>query len=80
MKATIAPLEIAVRHTIRPDVGREFIAFEITGWDDVKKLAKKVLLFDGRKFIFSCWNSDRMECIFFRPLQGEILTAKIVAK
>jgi len=77
MKATIAPLEIAVNHTVRPDVGREFISFSITGWDDVKKLTKKVLVYDGRKFVFSCWDSDRMECVFYRMLDGSTITAKI---
>lgn len=77
MKATIAPLEIAVRHSIRPDVGREFLSFPIDGWDEVKKLTKKVLVFDERKFIFSCWNSDRMECCFYRMLDGSTVTAKI---
>lgn len=77
MKATIAPLEIAVKHSVRPDVGREFLSFPIDGWDEVKKLTKKVLLFEGRKFTFSCWNSDRMECVFVRGLDADAPTAKI---
>lgn len=79
MKAIVAPLEIAVSHSTRPDVGREFLSFGISGWDEVKKLTKKVLIFDGRKFIFSCWNSDRMEIVFYRMLDGSTLTAKIKA-
>jgi hypothetical protein len=77
MKATIAPLEIAVQHSVRPDVAREFLSFGISGWDEVKKLTKKVLTYDGRKFVFSCWNSDRMEIVFYRMLDGSTKTVKI---
>lgn len=75
--AVVAQDEIAVRYSLRPDVGREFLSFPITGWDDVKKLTKKVLVYDGRKFVFSCWNSDRMECVFYRMLDGSTLTAQV---
>lgn len=44
------------------------------GWDDVKKICKKVLEFDGKKYVFTGWNSDRNE-VFFR--QGQNF-AKIV--
>ncbi len=76
MKATIAPLEISVTHTVRPDVGREFLRFDITGWDEVKKLTKKVLTFEGRKFVFSGWNSEGNYCCFYRMLDGSTTTAK----
>ena len=80
MKATILANEIAVRHSVRPDVGREFLTVACpNGWDDVKKLTKKVLSFNGRRFTFTGWNSDSCECYFARPLVGEILTAKIGA-
>lgn len=78
MNATISPTEFAVNHAIRPDVQREFISFSISGWDEVKKLTKKVLLYDGRKFTFSCWNSDRLEIVFVRPLSGDVATAKFL--
>jgi hypothetical protein len=77
MNATIAPNEIAVTHTVRPEVGREFLSFPITGWDEVKKLTKKVLVYDGRKFVFSCWNSDEMYCCFYRMLDGSTRTAQV---
>ena len=77
MKATILPDEIAVQYSFRPDVQREFLSFPISGWDEVKKLVKKVLVYDGRKFVFSCWNSDRMEIIFYRMLDNSTKTAKI---
>lgn len=79
MKAVLMPpSEISVRHAVRPDVGREFLTFDVpNGWDDVKKVCKRVLLFDGRKFVFSCWNSDRLECVFYRLLDGTTLTATL---
>jgi len=64
MKATILPNEISVEHTSRE--GREYLKFSITGWDEVSKLTKKVLLFNGNKFKFSCWNSDDLYCVFIR--------------
>lgn len=75
--ATVLETKIAVRHTVRPDVGREFISFDIEGWDDVKKVCKKVLEYDGREFVFSCWNSDRNDCVFYRMLDGSTKTATI---
>jgi hypothetical protein len=78
--ATIARNEIPVRHSVRPDVNREFIVLDVpNGWDDVAKICKKVLLFDGRKFAFTGWNSDRNECYFARPMTGgEVQTASFV--
>lgn len=64
MKATILPNEISVEHTSRE--GREYLKFSISGWDEVSKLTKKVLLFGGKKFKFSCWNSDDLYCVFIR--------------
>ena len=78
--AQIVEGEIAVFHSVRVDVGREFLSWEISGWDEVKKYTKKVLLFDGRKFTFSCWNSDRMEIVFVRGLNSDPQTAKIVSE
>ena len=78
MNATVVPNEIPVRHAVRLDVGREFITFDVpNGWEDVKKVSKKVLLFDGRKFVFSCWNSDSNYCCFYRMLSGDPSTATI---
>jgi len=69
--ATISPNEIAVTHSVRPDVDREFLTIDIpNGWDDVKKISKKVLIYDDRKFTFCSWNSDTMKCHFSRMLDG----------
>ncbi len=67
MKATILPNEISVEHTSCN--GREYLKFSISGWDEVSKLTKKVLLFDGKKFKFSCWNSDDLYCVFIRTYE-----------
>ena len=80
MKTIVLTNEVPVRHSIRPDVGREFLAIDCPrGWDDVKKLTKKVLSYEGRKFTFTGWNSDSNECYFFRPLDGSVMTARISA-
>lgn len=34
------------------------------GWDDVKKISKKVLVFDGENYTFTGWNSDTLRCYF----------------
>lgn len=71
MKATIHPQDVPVTHSIRPDVNREFLTVSCPeGWDDVKKICKKVLTFDGRKFTFTGWNSDRNEAFFACPLNN----------
>ena len=81
MNATIMPNEVRVRHAVREDVGLEFLTIDVpNGWDDVKKICKKVLLFDGRKFTFSGWNSDRNECFFNRPIGRDPQTATVCHK
>lgn len=76
MTATIAKNEIEVRHSIRPDIGKEFITFDIpNGWDDVQKICKKILIFENKKFSFSCWNSDSNYCVFSKLIGDEIKTA-----
>ena len=71
MKATIVKNEIEVSHAIRPDVNREFLTVKCpNGWDDVKKLTNKVLTFEGRKFTYCSWNSDRNVANFSRFLSG----------
>jgi hypothetical protein len=79
-KASISSHEIKVEHSIRPDVGREFLTLDVEGWDDVRKLTKKVLVFGGKKFTFSGWNSDTNQCFFAKPLHGEAHFAQISSK
>lgn len=81
MKATIALNEIAVQHSIRPDIGREFLTIDIeNGWDDVKKLTNKVLNFDNKKFTFTGWCSDTNKCFFAKPLDINATSARITNK
>lgn len=70
MNATIAPEQITIRaHTVRPDVDREFLTIDVPGgWDEVQHMTKRVLVYDGRSFAFSGWNSDQNVAYFFRPL------------
>jgi hypothetical protein len=79
LNASIAQNEISVEHSICGD--REFLKFSVpNGWDDVKQFTGKVLEFDGRKFIFSCWNSDSLYCVFYRMRDGSTITAKIAKR
>ncbi len=67
--ATVSPDQFEVRHTVDGD--REFLCFDVpNGWDDVKKVCKKLLEFEGRLFAYSCWNSDTNHCHFRRALDG----------
>lgn len=78
MKALVTQ-EIAVRHSIREDMGREYLTFDVpAGWDDVKKVSNKVLLYDNRRFVFTGWNSDTNKCYFYRMLDGSTKTARII--
>lgn len=78
MNAKFSTNEIPVRHSVRPDVGREFLEIDIpNGWDDVQKISKKILIFNGQKFKFCGWNSDSLKCYFFKPIDGEIESAEI---
>ena len=73
MKATFALKDIVVSHTVRPDVRREFLTIDVpNGWDDVKKVTQKILVFDGRKFAYTGWNSDRNEAFFARGLDRDL--------
>jgi hypothetical protein len=47
--------------------GVHFIETPVSGWDDVKPHARKLLSFEGRTYGWSCWNSDRMVSVFRSP-------------
>jgi len=69
--ASIASNKIAVTHTVRPDVDREFLTINVpNGWDDCKKLTNKVLTYEGRDFSWSGWNSDVNQAYFVRFING----------
>ena len=67
MNATISKNEVAVVYNNRQDVGREYLTLDVpNGWDDVAKLTKKVLRYNGKTFVFTGWNSDDLKCYFVR--------------
>lgn len=63
--ATVQEELIPVRHTIREDDGSHWLQIDIpNGWDDVKRLTKKVLTYQGRNYTYMSWNSDRLTASF----------------
>lgn len=77
--ATINKNQVSVAHSVRPDVGGEFLAVNVpNGWDDVKKIKAKVLSFGGKSFTWRGWNSDDNICYFFCPSSGANNIATIV--
>lgn len=71
--------DIPVRYTERPEVNRDFLTLSVpNGWDDVRHLCKRVLDYQGRRFTFTGWNSDRLECFFAAPHGGSQPVAKII--
>jgi len=78
MNATIAANEIPVKYTRREDVDHEFLTIEVpNGWEDVKKISKKVLVYDGKRFTFTGWNSDTNLCYFSKPIDANACVATI---
>lgn len=76
--ATVSKNEISVEYSERPDVGRDFLTIDVpAGWDDVSRICKKVLEYNGRKFTFTGWNSDTLKCYFCAPHGGSQSVAKI---
>lgn len=63
--ATITNL-IAVRPSDRRNEGLgRYLTIDIpNGWDDCKKICKKVIEYQGVNYKFTGWNSDRNECFF----------------
>jgi len=45
---------------------QNILTVQITGYEDVLALQNKALIFEGRTFQFSGWNSDTNEA-YFRP-------------
>jgi len=77
-RARIAKDEIAVRYSARADVGREFLEIDVpNGWDDVKSIHTRVLIYENKRFIFTGWNSDSLKAYFARPFGAEPEIAKI---
>lgn len=56
---------IAVNSHTRADDGTNWLIIDCpNGWDDVKKLTKKVLTYQNETYTFMSWNSDKNVCYF----------------
>ena len=67
------------RHSVDQESRREYIEIAVPNlWDDVKQIHHRVLMFDGREFTFSGWNSDTARSYFVRPLVGKQMIAELV--
>jgi hypothetical protein len=67
MIETFAKVETLVPVTpiTRADDGSKWLRISIpNGWDDVRKICKRVLSFEGATYTFASWNSDTMLCHF----------------
>lgn len=66
--ATIQDNKIQVRFNDSQNFpGQCYLEVDVPeGWDDVKKICRKVLEFGGRDFSYTGWNSDR-NVAFFKP-------------
>lgn len=73
MQATIQNNLVEITHSSREiiqGIQTEFLTLDVpNGWDDVKKICKKILKYGEKNFAFSGWNSDRNVC-FFRETQS----------
>jgi len=65
---------IPVNHIVRAGE-RDRLHLDVpNGWDDVKKICRKVLQYEGRNYTFIGWNSDRNEAFFIEG--GSFATIK----
>lgn len=65
MQATIQNNLIEVVPSERD--GRKYLTVSIeNGWDDCKKICKKILQFNGENYAFTGWNSDTNKVFFLR--------------
>jgi uncharacterized protein YbdZ (MbtH family) len=63
--ATIQPNLVPITPIAREDDGSLWLQIDIpNGWDDVKKICKKVLSFEGHNYVFRSWNSITLKCHF----------------
>lgn len=74
MNATVIPNEIPIHRHSTDEQGVGWLEIQIEDWDDVKRTNRKVLEFEGRRYTWSCWNSDRMVSVFKTGLPVARLT------
>ena len=64
--ATIETNLIAVEPST-DDRGWKWLKISVpNGWDDCKKLTKKVLKYNGETYVWRSWNSDYNYCYFIQ--------------
>ena len=64
--ATIETNLIAVEPTT-DESGHKWLKIQVpNGWDDCKKLTKKVLKYNGETYVWRSWNSDYNYCYFIQ--------------
>lgn len=66
--AVVIGEQLPIQHACTTPDGLHWLEIPVTGWDEVKHHAKKIISFDGRDYGWSCWNSDRMVSVFRNPL------------
>jgi AAA+ superfamily predicted ATPase len=72
--ATVMNNAIPVKY-VNNDNGVSWITVDApNGWDDVKKICKKVLVFDGKPHKFTGWNSDRNVAFFKQSNQYAVIS------
>ena len=70
MNATVIPNEIPILRQYTDENGVGWLYISISnqdgdgGWTDVIRTYRKVLEYAGRKYTWSCWNSDDMYSVF----------------
>ena len=79
VRITADPLFLTLGLRLNGVEGLEFLTVDCPNdWDDVKKPTKKVLLFEGRRFTFCSWNSDRNVANFNRRLDSDPAVSRIL--
>ncbi len=76
--AQISKDEVAAVYSYREGFGHYLTVSVPDGWQDVKKICKKILRHNGRAYTFTGWNSDTNKC-YFRSTGMEVI-AKISSK
>jgi hypothetical protein len=80
-QATFTNDILVLRTIVRPEYNQHHLTVAAPGgWDDVKKMVNRVLMFENQKFTFMGWNSDRNEAYFARPLNSNVMTAYLTNK
>lgn len=67
MNAQISNDMIAIESATTDYRGWKWLRISVpNGWDDCKKLVKKVLIFNGETYVWRSWNSDYNYCSFIQ--------------